>query len=163
MKRKLERGFTLLEVLMVIAIIGILAALAIVNYLSALNRAKQKRTVADIRTIATSWESRASETARYNAAGFTFPTVPVTFAQLSTMLVPTYSQTLPRIDGWNRPLDFATDAANPATEYAVRSAGRDGQYHQGMYTPGATTNFDCDIVYSAGSFVVYPDTIQEGR
>lgn len=161
-ERRFEKGFTILEILVVVAIVGILSAIAIVNYIAALNRAKQKRTVADIRTVATAWESRASEVARYNAAGFTFPDTSLPYDSLRTLLVPTYAQTMPRLDGWNHPLDFAIDSGTPASEYAVRSPGRDGLYET-TYVAGATNRFDCDIVYSGGSFVVYPDVIQEGR
>src|SRR5207247_5891005 len=65
-----QRGFTILEVLIVVAIIGIIAAIAMANYLNALQRTKQKRTMADIRSIGVAWESRAADTKAYNAAGF---------------------------------------------------------------------------------------------
>lgn len=168
MDRKRERGLTLLELLVVLAIIGILSVIAIVNYFAALTRARQKRTVADIRTIAMAWEARASETMRYNAAGFTFPSGAMSHEQLSNMLMPTYAKTLPRMDGWSRPLEFslvppaAGAAAGGATGYAIRSAGRDGRF-DATYTPGATTDPDCDIVYSGGSFILYPDVIQNER
>ena len=168
MFRKRERGLTLLELLVVLAIIGILSAIAIVNYFSALTRARQKRTVADIRTIAMAWESRASEAMRYNAAGFTFPSGAVSYEQLSTMLMPTYAKNLPRMDGWSRPLEFSVVApggpsgAGPANAYAIRSAGRDGRFET-TYTPGASTDPDCDIVFSGSAFIVYPDVIQTER
>src|SRR5204863_8921356 len=57
-----------LELLIVVAIIGILAAIAIPNLLTAMQRARQKRSMADMRTIATAWESRATETNNYTAA-----------------------------------------------------------------------------------------------
>src|ERR1700752_2179546 len=51
--RNRERGFTLIDLLIVVAIIGIIAALLIPNFLDALQKSKQKRTEADMRNMGT--------------------------------------------------------------------------------------------------------------
>ena len=158
MRRTRSGGFTLMELLVVVAVIAILAAIAIANYVTGLQRARQKRTMADIRTIASAWEARATETKGYSAAGFTFPTQPVTYIQLQTVLVPTYANPLPQFDGWARAFEFATDQAwgsQTAQSYAIRSGGSDG-FDGSTYTNGPTDAFECDIVYANGSFVTYP-------
>ena len=160
-----RRGFTILEVLIVVAIIGIVAAVAIANYLNALQKSKQKRTMADIRSVATAWESRAVDTKAYNAAaaGFTMPAAAYNYNQVTALLSPTYMRNIPRLDGWGYPLDFAADqpvGGTQASVYAIRSPGRDGQFSGVSYTGGPTTSFDCDIVYSGGSFIVWPEGTQ---
>jgi prepilin-type N-terminal cleavage/methylation domain-containing protein len=57
MRLRKQTGFTLIELLIVVAIIGIIAAIAIPNLLNAIDRGKQKRTMADMRTIGAAVES----------------------------------------------------------------------------------------------------------
>ncbi len=158
-----KRGFTILEALIVVAIVGILAAMAIANYLNAAQRTRQKRTMADIRSIGVAWEARAVDVRQYNATGFTMPATALTYPELTTLLSPTYMRNIPNIDGWGNALQFAVDqpiGGTPAANYAIRSPGRDGRYSGSSYTAGPTTSFDCDIVYSGGAFVVWPEGTQ---
>ena len=157
MRRRRHAGFTLIELLVVVAIIGILATIAIANYLSAMQRAKQKRTMSDIRTIATAWETRNSEKGSYSPAGFTFPTGPVTFAELETALTPNYLKDIPPVDGWGKAFEFSFEEG----VYAIRSSGRDGVFEGTDYAEAEFSSPDCDIVYSNGRFVTYPASVQQ--
>lgn len=59
--RRLSRAYTLIELLIVIAIISILALIAIPNFLEAQIRAKVSRAKADLRTVATGLEAYATD------------------------------------------------------------------------------------------------------
>ena len=160
-----KKGFTIIELLIVVAIIGIIAAIAIPNLLTALQRARQRRTMADMRSLAGAWEARNVDAARYNAAGgYQGIDQPVDVNALETALVPTYVKHIPKYDGWDQPLALFTDIvwgnAVPAAKYVIISPGKDNAFDSAT-RPGATTNFDCDIIYSAGVFVVYPEGVQQ--
>lgn len=153
-----ERGFTLIELLIVVAIVGVLAAIAIPNLINAMNRARQKRTMTDLRAMAMAWDARSTDTGTYLAAGFSICcTTVVSVDTMQAMLEPTYAKELIRVDGWRNPIEFAVNPAG--NSYQVRSYGRDG-IPDSPPPGGATFDFDCDIIYSNGSFTQYPEGIQ---
>lgn len=166
--RDRRKGFTLLELLIVVAIIGIIAGIAIPNLLVAIGRSRQRRSMADMRTIATAWEARNLDTSRYNAAGVGLPGIDqsVDPSTLATALAPTYVKQMPLYDGWGHTFQCFTNqpwgSTTKAESYVIISAGRDGQFASSE-TPGAFENFDCDIVYSGGTFVSYPSSAPSGH
>lgn len=67
---RMSKAFTLIELLIVVAIIAILAAIAVPNFLEAQTRSKVSRARADIRSVATALEAYAVDYNRYPPTPF---------------------------------------------------------------------------------------------
>ncbi len=158
-----RRGFTLIEMLIVVAIIGIIVAMAVANLVSAVQRAKQKRSMGDMRTVALAIESYTTDFNRYPAAaGFVLPTglnLPTaTLGTVETQLTPTYIKMVPMTDGWNSWFTYATTSFQ--SDYAVRSNGADGA-PESAPSFGVTHRFEADIILVDGAFVQFPEGAQK--
>ena len=149
MLKRDSKGFTLIELLIVVAIIGIIAAIAIPNLLNAIDRGKQKRTMADMRSIGTAVESYAVDVNVYPTAA--------TAAVLTPLLVNgAYIKTMPATDGWQNA--FIVDSVS--TGYTLQSPGKLG-VNDGCVAGTLTTLFANDICFQNGQFIQYPNGGQQ--
>ncbi|MDP9120387.1 MAG: prepilin-type N-terminal cleavage/methylation domain-containing protein [Acidobacteriota bacterium] len=165
--RNRQKGFTLIELLIVVAIIGIIAALLIPNFLDALQKAKQKRTVADMRNTGTAMFSWLTDQVGAAAAGQSATNVDLGSygsvldgTALTTVLTPQYLQAVPELDGWKTVYQYYLNTANPLAKQvmAIRSLGRNKVAEGTSYTVTSfdPTNYDSDIVWADGFFVRWP-------
>jgi prepilin-type N-terminal cleavage/methylation domain-containing protein len=166
--RNRQKGFTLIELLIVVAIIGIIAALLIPNFLDALQKAKQKRTVADMRNTGTAMFSWLTDQVGAAAAGQSATQVNLASgydtskpaSTVASVLVPQYLQSVPEKDGWKKDYEYYLNTANvlAKTVMAIRAGGRDGSFSTTQYTVVGfdPTDYDQDIVWADGFFVRWP-------
>ena len=168
--RNRQHGFTLIELLIVVAIIGIIAALLIPNFLDALQKAKQKRTLGDTKSIGTAMFAWLTDQAGAAAAGASATGdvnlnnfASTTQADLTTVLVSQYIQQIPVLDGWKHQYSYYCNYTNPLGGVgiiAVLSYGRDGKPEAGSPDYTVTgfdpTDYDRDIVWADGYFARAP-------
>lgn len=143
--------------LVLVAVVGILAAIAIPNFLTAMQRAKQKRSMADMRSAGIAIEAYAADKNAY-------PDASSYLAELKPALTPIYAKTLPEVDGWGTALRYECWPRGACEHYAIGSAGADKVFeHESLqeYAEEAkTSRFDSDIVLSNGRFLQYPEGVQ---
>ncbi len=139
-----ENGFTLLELLIVVAIIGILAAIAIPGLITAKENATRKATMADLRNYGTA----------LNAYYVSYDQYPDTsdIDVVYDSLVPLQVTTIRKKDSWGNPFHYSTDVG---THYTVESYGKDNV--DGLdWDPNDPrdkyADFNLDIIYTDGNF-----------
>ncbi len=143
----LTRGFTLLEVLIVVTILSAVATIAVPNLLRAIDRGRQSTTLADMRTIGDALE-------RYAVDHLSYPTG-AGLEALRPDLEPDYVKQLPLSDGWGHPYVYEVD--EEGSTYTLTSPGKDGELQRAAPAE-KLRDFSADVVLVDGVFVQGPDS-----
>jgi general secretion pathway protein G len=163
-----ERGFTLIELLIVVAIIGFLSALLIPNAVTAIQKAKQKKTMKDLVTISTAIADYVTDNGQAPTQDGTYDTS----AGFYTGLSPFYIKAMPITDQWgNSFYAYGGSACDgnygitgaAADDFVVASYGRDKTREAftfaatapeaGLFTISEMIHFNYDLVVWNGSWI----------
>jgi general secretion pathway protein G len=145
-----SRGFTLVELLIVTAVIGLIAAIAIPNLINAIERGRQARTIGDLRGLGTG-------IAMYEQDYVHYPIVAdwVGVAEIEDFLQ-AYMSGYNEMDGWRRSFMYLSDGKN----YTLASYGMNGTADL-PWTSGPIHFFDEDLVVNNGVFIQWPAGVQQ--
>jgi type II secretion system protein G len=110
-----EKGFTLVELMVVIIILAILTGIAIPSYLALRNRARTAAAQSEMKNIATALEV-------YNADNETYPAVATWNTDLQTG---GYMNPVPTTDPWNVVNGYVYTSTDVATTYTLTCASAD--------------------------------------
>jgi len=126
------KGFTLIELMIVVAIIGILAAIAIPRFANLIDRAREARTQGNLGSLR-------------SALAICYGATDGTWSATLAALVPTYIDAVPTV---LLPSSYAVVHAETSAETAV--AGNDGLW---FYDGVGTCNVNCTCTDTQGNVV----------
>ena len=139
-----SKGFTLIELLIVVAIIGIISAVAIPKLNTAINKARQKATMADMRQISNIVSDFWIENDEYPIAS--------DMNALAKLVEPIHTRQLKREDSWGH--QFYYNATSRS--YTVASCGKGGP---DICTDPPVTGYNSvydAIIFADGVFIQGP-------
>jgi prepilin-type N-terminal cleavage/methylation domain-containing protein len=156
--KKIKKGFTLIEVLIVVAIIAILAALLIPSAITAIQKTKQKSTMKDIVSIATAASDFVTDNGEWTINQSGDINDGSEFVQAIT---PFHIKVCPVEDYWGEPYkvylgdqaavrSIADEDVGP-DDFVIESYGRDG-ISDGWAWDAGTTQDDFYTVDSLAAF-----------
>ncbi len=148
-----RQGFTLIELLIVVAIIGIVAAIAIPNLLVAIQKSRQKASMADMSSIAKAVES-------YRVDNGMAPNVAGTVASLANeWFIPFYIKKFSIDDSWGTAFIYQANLE----QYTITSYGRDQMAgpppSEPFYNVTNIEHFNFDLILSGGTFTQGPKSL----
>jgi prepilin-type N-terminal cleavage/methylation domain-containing protein len=167
---KTRRGFSLIELLISVAIIGLLAAIFIPNALTAIHKSKQKSTMRDMRTIAVALTDFVTDNGSTPVQDGTYDGSSAFYGAMS----PFYIKTLPINDKWGT--GYRVWCGSAASEYGISDAfsddfiiasfGRDKTQESfvfneesveaGLFRVSSLSDFDKDLIMWNGVWIRYP-------
>ncbi len=106
---KKEKGFTLVELMIVIIILAVLTGIAIPSYMTLRNRAREAATESEMKNIATALELYMTDNEEY----------PDDYTTITDYMSP-----VPTTDKWDNAYVYACD--DPYSTYTLTSWGADG-------------------------------------
>ncbi len=158
-------GFTVVELLVIMVIVGLIAVLIIPLFFHVLETGRQKRTMRDMNIVGKAMLSWVSDEVAAAAAGQRPVPIqdygpPMDLDDLETMLVPKYLPNVPAFDGWGTDYEYRINRADLSARgvVSIRSAGQDQVFSTDTYLPGAFDHRDYeeDLVWADGIFVRWP-------
>jgi general secretion pathway protein G len=125
--RKREEGFTLVELMVVIVIIGLLTTIVVINVLPSQDKARVEKAKADIALIEQGLEMYRLDNLNYPATGDglqALVTPPASMAQGGRYRAGGYLKRLPE-DPWGKPYQYAFPGQHGT--FDISSLGADGR------------------------------------
>ncbi len=138
MRASRRSGFTLVEIMVVVIIIGILATLVIANVVGQSDRARVKVTKAMLTTVASQLDIFKLDHNRYPDALEDLMTPPNYITKTENWPQGGYLKEQP-MDGWGNKLVYRRGASSATRPFELISYGADGKE--------GGDGFDADIVY----------------
>ena len=180
MRHRATDGFTLIEILIVIAVLGVLVAILLPLYNGALQKAKQKGTMAEMNSLAKAVMAYITDHGRA-------PTNPGGEIRSSPQFIkevsPYHIMAVPIFDLWHGPMqawmglavggefDIKPDTVSD-DDFIIASLGRDRDPENFVYNEEAPANgfyalsvigdFDKDLILWNGQWIRVPRAAQSG-
>ena len=142
--RTRRAGFSLIELLIIVVVLGIIMSIVVSSLLHARDKARQGATIADMRNLSTAIEAYTVD--------FSLPPSTNPFTDVAPYLTEYLNQRVPVTDHWGHAYDYVRSGIQM---YSLTSFGKDG-INGAELTPNTRFDFNRDIVVSNGEFPGLP-------